>query len=238
MAEEKALSGTQARLEDLEAVCRQLKRETEDGFRQFLAALTELRERSKTLRETRRRLEDALAEVLYLRLTHHLPEDGLARPEIPWSEAEALWMEIKAQWQAVGPSRTWLERIREAEERRAQAPILSDEDRQELRRLLEEVVCPICVSYSLDGTCHQEAFEDCPIEMFLDRLVRMVAEMGHRPWMEEYFEGMYREVCPHCSGRDASGACPPREEGDCSLYTYLPTVVRTIEDFLKQKGVL
>jgi len=53
--------------------------------------------------------------------------------------------------------------------------------------------------------------------------------------MEDYFDRMYREICPGCKGRVSPDYCPPREEGECSLFTYLPTVVRTIEQFLKEK---
>ncbi|HRV09522.1 MAG TPA: hypothetical protein P5568_13740 [Acidobacteriota bacterium] len=235
MTEDKKVSGPQARLMDIKEEMARLKHRAEESFRQMLTALAEVRQQSVASRELLRRIEDLRAEALYLQLLHDLPEDQFDRPQIPWDEAEHLWREIESQWQPAAPGRVWLERIREVEQRKISAPILAEDERAELRSLLEEIVCPICVSYSLDGTCRQEAFEECPIEMFLDRLVRMVAEMGHRPWMEEYFERMYRDVCPHCHGRDSTGFCGPRENGDCSLYTYLPTVVRTIEDFLRQR---
>jgi hypothetical protein len=114
-------------------------------------------------------------------------------------------------------------------------PVLSAEERKELETRLKDNVCPICVSFSLDGTCTLQSFETCPITLFLDRLVNMIQEMGHRPWMEEYFERMYRDICPGCSARESPDYCPPREDGECSIYTYLPTVVRTIEDFMAER---
>ena len=91
------------------------------------------------------------------------------------------------------------------------------------------------MSFALDGSCTLQAFETCPIDLYLNRLVTIIQELGHRPWMEDYFERMYREICPGCQGRLEKDYCPPRDEGDCALYTYLPTVVRTIEDFLNER---
>jgi hypothetical protein len=105
-----------------------------------------------------------------------------------------------------------------------------------LERRLKDNVCPICVSFALDGTCTLEAFETCPIDLYLNRVVAMIEELGHRPWMEEYFERMYRDICPGCKGRVDKDYCPPRDEGDCALYSYLPTVIRTIEGFLKERS--
>ena len=186
----------------------------------------------------RSKVEDLKAEALYLRLLHDLPPEETVSPEGGLGACENVWKELRAALQPVLPSQEWLEKIREVESARTEAPALSPEDRDELERRLKDNVCPICVSFALDGTCTLEAFETCPIDLYLSRLVAIIEELGHRPWMEDYFEQMYRDICPGCKGRVDKDYCPPRDEGDCALYTYLPTVVRTIEGFLKERNAL
>jgi len=152
------------------------------------------------------------------------------------AEAMSLWSDLESTLQPVRPSVDWLEKIRKMEERRHQSPALTPEERVELELRLKENVCPLCVSYTLDGTCTNQSFETCPITTFLDQAVEMIEDMGHRPWMEDYFERMYRDICPGCKGRVDKDYCPPREQGDCSLFTYLPSVVKTIETFLKERA--
>jgi len=112
---------------------------------------------------------------------------------------------------------------------------MTPEEKAELRSRIEEAVCPICVNYTLDGRCVNSAFDDCPINLFFDGLVEMIVESGHMPWIDDYYRALQKKVCPLCGKRKADGRCKPREDGDCSAYTYLPTIVKVVEEFLKEK---
>jgi hypothetical protein len=230
-----ALSEAKGRLDEIREEAAKLRLQAQENSDEVLHQLLAALESARAAREQRARLEDLRAEALYLRMLHNLPLEEPRLPESPSAEADRAWQELRALLQPARPSAKWLEKIRELEASRSRGPELTPEEREELERRLKDNVCPICVSYALDGTCTQEAFETCPIELFLGRLVALVEELGHRPWMEDYFERMYREICPGCQGRTQKDFCPPREEGDCSLFTYLPTVVRTIEDFLAER---
>ncbi len=229
------LGEAKGRLEEIQAEARRLQRQVEANSDEVLHQMLAALESARVAREQRARLEDLRAEALYLRMLHDLPIEDPAVPESRRADADRAWQELRALLQPVRPSAKWLEKIRELELSRSRGPVLTPEERAELERRLKDNVCPICVSYALDGSCTQEAFETCPIELFLGRLVALIQELGHRPWMEDYFERMYREICPGCQGRTGKDFCPPREDGDCSLFTYLPTVVRTIEDFLAER---
>ncbi len=230
-----ALNQAQRRMSEIRAELNLLKAENQAASDQLVAEVRQVRDRAEAAREKRARAENLKAEALYLHLRHGVPVEEVVTPEAPLDACETAWREVRATLQPVRPSAEWLERIREVEENRERRPALSDSERVELERRLKDNVCPICVSFALDGSCTLEAFETCPIDIYLNRLVSIVEQLGHRPWMEDYFERMYREICPACQGRVDKDYCPPRDEGDCALYTYLPTVVRTIEDFLKER---
>ena len=112
---------------------------------------------------------------------------------------------------------------------------MTSEEKAELRSRIEEAVCPIYVNYTLDGRCVNSAFDDCPINLFFDGLVEMIVESGHMPWIDDYYRALQKKVCPLCGKRKADGRCKPREDGDCSAYTYLPTIVKVVGEFLKEK---
>ena len=113
---------------------------------------------------------------------------------------------------------------------------MSPEEMAELRRRIEEAVCPICVHCTLDGSCDNQAFDDCPIRLFFDDVVEMITESGHMPRMESYYEALHKKVCPGCGKRTPEGRCKPREEGDCTVYTYLPTIVKVVEQYMEEKN--
>lgn len=212
--------------------------EAQEVCDKVLSTVEQATEKAKLARDKRAKLEDLKAEALYLRLLHNLPLEEFATPETRLDEGELAWKGLRSASLPVRPSSLWLEKIRELERSRSGQAVLSAEERAELERRLKDNVCPICVSFALDGTCTLESFETCPIDLYLGRLVTMIEELGHRPWMEDYFERMYRDICPGCSGRVDQDYCPPREEGECSLFTYLPTVIRTIESFLRERNEL
>jgi len=112
---------------------------------------------------------------------------------------------------------------------------MTPEEKAELKSRIESAVCPICVNYTLDGSCENSSFGDCPINLFFDGLVEMIIESGHMPWMDNYYVALRNKVCPVCGERKADGRCKPREDGDCAVYTYLPTIVKVVEDYLNEK---
>jgi len=112
---------------------------------------------------------------------------------------------------------------------------MTPEEKAELKSRIESAVCPICVNYTLDGSCENSSFGDCPINLFFDGLVEMIIESGHMPWMDNYYVALQNKVCPVCGERKADGRCKPREDGDCAVYTYLPTIVKVVEDYLNEK---
>ncbi len=115
---------------------------------------------------------------------------------------------------------------------------MTPEEKAELKIRIEEAVCPICVNYTLDGKCDNTAFDDCPIRLFFDDVVEMITELGHMPRMESYYAAFQKKVCPRCGKRKPNGGCPPREEGNCAVYTYLPTIVRVVERFFEEKNLI
>lgn len=230
-----AVQEAKKRLEEIRQEVVRLQAEAQENCDEVLNQVLAALETARAAREQRSRFEELQAEALYLRMLHDLPLEDAKSPEARVAEADLAWQELRALLQPSRPSAKWLERIRDVESSRNRRPALTAEERGELERRLKDNVCPICVSFALDGSCTMEAFDTCPIETFLGRLVSLIEELGHRPWMEDYFERMYRDICPGCKGRVEKDYCPPREDGDCSLFTYLPTVVRTIEDFLAER---
>jgi hypothetical protein len=224
------------RLSQIAAEAAQLVEETKTSYGEVTDLIQRVVENARAAREQVAKLQNLKAEATYLSLRHDF---GVEDIEVPGSKLESvttLWRDLESNLRPVGPSSEWLEKIRELEEKRRQSPALTSEERADLELRLKENVCPLCVSYALDGTCTNQSFETCPITIFLDQVVEMIEDMGHRPWMEDYFERMYRSICPGCKGRVDKDYCPPREEGDCSLFTYLPSVVKTIELFLNERA--
>ncbi len=235
-SDREGLQQAEERLSQIRRERSRLAQDTQARCDDLFSRLSAIAEEAEAVRTKRAELENLKAETLYLRLLHQLPPEESESPRTDWERYETVWREVRAAMQPARPSAEWLERIREVEERRSSRPILTPEERAELERRLKDNVCPICVSFALDGSCTLEAFESCPIDLYLNRLVGMVEQLGHRPWMEDYFERMFREICPSCQGRVNQDYCPPREDGDCSLYAYLPSVVRTVEDFLRERA--
>jgi hypothetical protein len=235
-SDREGLNAAEERLSRIRREMERIAREAQTRSDGLVARLGTVVEEAETVRKMRVDWEDLKAEALYLRLLHQLPPEEAESPRTDWKRCEAAWREFRASMQPVRPSAEWLEKIREVEESRTSRPVLTPEERSELERRLKDNVCPICVSFALDGSCTLEAFDTCPIDLYLNRLVVMIEQLGHRPWMEDYFERMFRDICPGCRGRVDQNYCPPREEGDCSLYAYLPSVVRTVEDFLRERA--
>lgn len=224
------------RLSQITSEAARLLKKTKTSYGEVEELIHQVVKSAKSARKQSAKLQNLKAEAMYLSLRHDI---SFKEPELPNSGLEsvtALWSVLESTLQPVRPSVDWLEKIRKMEERRHQSPALTPEERVELELRLKENVCPLCVSYALDGTCTNQSFETCPITTFLDQAVEMIEDMGHRPWMEDYFERMYRDICPGCKGRVDKDYCPPREQGDCSLFTYLPSVVKTIETFLKERA--
>lgn len=224
-----------ARLNEIQKEANALQKEATSSFEQLMAMAERAVEIAKLARQSRIRLETLNAEALYLSLSEGLEWNEVDTPESPPENLDRIWKSLRAELLPVTAQGDWLEKIRNLEKDRSEKPFLTPEEREALELRLKENVCPICVSFSLDGSCTLEAFETCPITHYLNRMVAIVEELGHRPWMEDYFERMYRDVCPGCSGRVDKNYCPPREDGECSLFTYLPSVIRTIEEFMKER---
>lgn len=235
VADSYGVTESKERISQIDAEARELQAEAEAAYQEIRASLQEVLKTAETAREKCSRLADLKAEAFYLSLRHDLTIEEVPSPKSCGSAVNAIWRDLQGTLQAPRASRHWLDKIRELEERKAAEPTLTEEERAELESRLKDNVCPICVSFALDGNCTLQAFETCPITRYLDQLVEIVGELGHRPWMEDYFERMYREICPGCEGRAEIDHCPPRDEGDCSLFTYLPSVVRTIENFFAER---
>jgi len=232
--ENDGLQGDQNRLLEIQKEAGQLNQSISASVREVQLLVEKAVEELRKVRVVKSDLADLRAETTYLRLSRGIVADEPEVPETPASQFEPLWKELKVMSQPVRASKEWLEKIKGVE-KRSPNPILTTEEQLELERRLKENVCPLCVSYALDGTCTIQSFEKCPIDTYLDRLVKMIDEMGHQPWMEDYFDRMYRDICPGCAGRVNEDHCPPKEEGECAIFTYLPTIVRTVEDFMKEK---
>jgi len=232
--ESNSLQNSQNRLSEILSEADRLSTNIQEEQLAAFRLVEQAVQRYKEIRKTKLELANLRAEATFLRLSEGV---DIEEPKIPNSslpELEVLWKELKLISQPVRAGKEWLERIKEVDTKPPH-PILTTEEQLELERRLKDNVCPICVSFSLDGTCTLQSFENCPIDTYLDRLVKMIDEMGHRPWMEDYFERLYRDICPGCAGRVDEDHCPPRDEGECAIFTYLPTIVRTVEDFMKEK---
>jgi hypothetical protein len=233
--ESNSLQNSQNRLSEILSKADRLSTSIQDEQLAVLRLVEQAVQRYKDVRKTKLELANLRAEATFLRLSEGVDIDEPKIPNSSLPELEVLWKELKLISQPVRASKEWLERIKEVDTKPPR-PILTTEEQLELERRLKDNVCPICVSFSLDGTCTLQSFEKCPIDTYLDRLVKMIDEMGHRPWMEDYFERLYRDICPGCAGRVDEDHCPPRDDGECAIFTYLPTIVRTVEDFMKEKA--
>lgn len=226
------------RLSQIDTESKTLLSGTEAATEEMKNLLDKLVQLARQNRADRGKLANLKAEAALLCIEHEL-DSGCKEFDVPpvefdlWSRS---WAELKSVLQPARADAEWLDKIHEAERGRATGPVLSEADRAELEARLKDNVCPMCVSFSLDGSCTVQSFEQCPITTYLDQLVSMIESLGHRPWMEDYFERMYREICPGCKGRVDKDYCPPREEGECSLFTYLPTIIRTVEGFMKERA--
>jgi hypothetical protein len=224
------------RLSEISVEAAQLIEKAKGSYGEVISLIQQVVEKAQHARKQASELQNLKAEAMYLGLSHDVNPGEIETPGSERETVASMWKRLEAELQPVRPSAGWLEKIRKAEEKRNRPPVLTAEERRELERRLKDNVCPICVNFALDGTCTVQSFETCPITIFLDQTVDMIEEMGHRPWMEDYFDRMYRDICPGCKGRTEKDYCPPKEEGDCSLFSYLPTVVRTIEDFLNERA--
>lgn len=224
------------RLSQIAAEAAQLIEEAKACYGDVRELIHQGLEGAKAARKQSAKLQDLKAEAMYLSLRYDMEVEQLEPPSSGLNQVKQLCRDLESNLQPVAPSTEWLEKIRRLEKRRRRSPALTPEERAELKRRLMENVCPLCVSYALDGTCTNQSFETCPITMFQDQVVEMIEDLGHRPWMEEYFERMYRDICPACKARTEGGYCPPKEEGDCSLFTYLPSVVKSVEIFLAERA--
>jgi hypothetical protein len=197
---------------------------------------SQLAEAARCTRTQAEHLANLRAEARYLCLAHGLDLEDLPESENRLEMIHEVCREVTSSLRPVGPAQEWIQKIQEAGISQEGQSFLSPEEREELRRRLEETVCPLCVNHALDGSCTLQAFDQCPITTYQDRVVDMIQKMGHRPWMEDYFESMYQDICPLCRDRSTQEVCVPREDGDCALFTYLPAIVKTVEEFLKERS--
>jgi len=226
----------QERLSEIDQQIAQLNNDLQTSLDNIKNIGKQLVEAARGTRGVGEELADLRAEARFLCLTNGLELSELPETESQLEIAESLWHDFSLQLRPVGPSEEWIEKIRNATVSHKGHSVLSDEESAQLRERLEETVCPLCVNFALDGTCTLEAFDECPITAYQDRVVEMIQKMGHRPWMEDYFQRMYKNICPLCRDKSTGGVCVPREEGDCALFSYLPAVVKTVEEFMKERA--
>jgi hypothetical protein len=228
------LEETKQRLSEIKEEAVRLNESIQSSLQEAQLLVKKAVDELKKVHSSKASLADLSAETTFLRLSKGVETDDLEMPKISLDEVEILSSESKLASQPIRVSKKWLEKIKSVD-KRPPNPVLTADELKELESRLKDNVCPLCVSFALDGTCTIQSFEKCPIDTYLDRLVKMIEEMGHRPWMEDYFERMYRDICPGCAGRVNEDYCPPKEDGECAIFTYLPTIVKTVETFLQEK---
>jgi len=103
------------------------------------------------------------------------------------------------------------------------------ERRQALIDAIRQRVCAVCLDRRDDGTCRLQAGRECALEAYLPEIVDVVMSV-HSDRMDEYVDAIEARICSRCSSRNAEGACPFRNKGECGLWTYLPLVVDVVED--------
>jgi len=229
-------ANTQERLSQIDDQAAQLHRDLQSTLEDIRTLGKQLRETAQGTREAAMELANLRAEARFLCLTH-----GYELPDTPEIEshldvARELWHDVSAKLKPVSPSDEWVDKIRRTTISRPDNAVLTEKESADLRSRLEEMICPLCVNHALDGSCTLEAFDTCPITAYQDRVVEMIQQMGHSPWMEDYFQKMYQDICPLCRDKSSGGVCVPREEGDCALFSYLPAIVKTVEDFMKERA--
>ena len=93
---------------------------------------------------------------------------------------------------------------------------------------IQRRVCTVCLDQAADGSCgltHQV----CALERHLPALVdALVATRSDR--MDEYVAAIEAQVCSQCPEQDTCGTCGVRNDGRCSLYSYLSLVVEAVEE--------
>ncbi|MGW8180187.1 MAG: hypothetical protein ACWGQW_15720 [bacterium] len=225
----------QERLSQIDKQTAQLHEGLQESLEKIRVLGEQLLDAAQGTCKVNKELANLRAEARFICLTHGLRLSEQQEIESHLEVAEQLWREVVAQLRPVGPSEEWISKIRNATVDHQDHSFLSQEESAELRERLEETICPLCVNFALDGTCTLEAFDECPIGAYQDRVVEMIQKMGHRPWMEDYFQSMYKDICPLCRDKSTGGVCVPREEGDCALFSYLPAVVKTVGEFMKER---
>jgi hypothetical protein len=226
----------QKRLSEIDEQSAQLHENLQASLGRIRDVGEQLIEVAEKTRGATERLANLRAEARYLCLTHGLELSELPELDSQMDLLKKLWKDVSTHLKPVGPSEEWIEKIRNATVTHDDHSVLSEEESAQLRERLEEMVCPLCVNFALDGTCTLEAFDECPITSYQGRVVDMIQKLGHRPWMEDYFQKMYQDICPLCRDKSSGGVCVPREEGDCALFSYLPAIVKTVEEFMKERA--
>lgn len=236
MSLQKDGASAQERLSRIDEETAQIHKKLQASLNRMRGLGEQLMEVARGAHQSNEELANLRAEARFLCLTHGLELSELPELESHLEIAENLCSSVSEQLKPVGPSDEWIEKIRKATVSQKHFAVLSEEESAELRERLEATICPLCVNYALDGTCTLEAFDECPITTYQDHIVEMIQKLGHRPWMEDYFQRMYREICPLCRDKSSGGVCVPREEGDCALFSYLPAIVKTVESFMKERA--
>jgi hypothetical protein len=93
---------------------------------------------------------------------------------------------------------------------------------------IQRRVCSVCLDAADDGSCGLTR-RVCALERHLPGLVNaLVAVRSDR--MDEYVAAIEAHVCSQCPEQDACGECRLRDDGRCSLYSYLSLVVDAVEE--------
>ena len=89
-------------------------------------------------------------------------------------------------------------------------------------------VCSNCIDGDGWGNCRLDKAIECPVPMFLLRVVDLLNRSG-RDSLQEYVTELRAIVCSRCSHQFENGTCSLRQEIDCPLDRYFPHVIEAVE---------
>ena len=109
---------------------------------------------------------------------------------------------------------------------------LTDAERRLLRSEVHEALLQQCPDV-LERSTARPAGGLADLDMHLDELVPIV-RWSTATRIEPYLAQILDDICAKCPYQQASGYCPPRHEGNCTLYRYAGPIVAAVRRALRE----
>lgn len=93
---------------------------------------------------------------------------------------------------------------------------------------LKENICCLCIDSDELGNCTLTDDENCAIHLFLADIVS-VAQESDIDDAENFKRALNEKICISCKAAENENYCYLREDANCALDRYFPTILETIQ---------